>query len=53
MRADLVVIRRVILQHGTQLRFVEHDQVIERFAPNRADEALTWPFCHGERGAVG
>jgi hypothetical protein len=25
---------------GPQLRFVEHDQVIEAFAPNRADGAL-------------
>jgi len=37
---DLVVIRRVILEHATQLRSVEHDQVVESFAPNRADEAL-------------
>src|SRR5258708_40168022 len=40
MRADLVVIGRVILQNATQLRLVEHDQVIETFAPNRADEPL-------------
>jgi len=40
MRADLIVIRSVILQNATQLRFVEHDQVIEAFAPNRSDEAL-------------
>ena len=40
MRADLIVIGRVILQDATQLRFAEHEQVIEAFAPNRADEAL-------------
>src|ERR1700681_3703969 len=40
MRADLIVISSVILQHATQLRFVEHDQVIEAFAPNRSDDAL-------------
>ena len=40
MRADLIVIRSVILQHATQLRFVKHDQVIEAFAPNRSDDAL-------------
>src|ERR1039458_10143212 len=40
MRPDLVVIGSVILQDAPQLRFVEHDQVIEAFAPNRADEAL-------------
>ena len=40
MRADLVVIGSVILQNVTQLRFVEHYQVIERFAPDRGDETL-------------
>ena len=29
MRPDLIVIGSVILQNATQLRFVEHDQVIE------------------------
>ena len=40
MRPDLLVIGSVILQNATQLRFVENYQVIEAFAPNRADEAL-------------
>ncbi len=40
MRPDLVVIGSAILQNATQLRFVEDDQVIEAFAPNRSDEAL-------------
>jgi len=40
MGPDLVVIADVILQNATQLRFVEHHQVVERFAPDRADEAL-------------
>jgi len=40
MDPDLVVISRIIVQHAPQLRFVEHQQVIEVFAPNRADEAL-------------
>src|ERR1700719_3232178 len=40
MRPDLVVIRSVILQNATQLRFVEHDEVVERFATDRSDEAL-------------
>jgi hypothetical protein len=40
MRPDLVVVGSVILQSATQVRFVEHDQVIEAFGPNRADEAL-------------
>jgi hypothetical protein len=37
---DLVVIGSVIPRNATELRFVEHDQVIEAFAPNRSDEAL-------------
>jgi len=40
MRPDLVVIGSVILQHATQLGFVEHDQVIEAFATDRSDEPL-------------
>src|SRR5258708_11265110 len=40
MGPDLIVVRSVILQNATQLRSVEHDQMIEAFAPNRADEAL-------------
>jgi len=40
MRADLIVIGSVILQNATQLRFVEHDQVIESFATDRSNEPL-------------
>ena len=40
MRPDLVVIGSVILENATQLRFVEHHQVVERFTPDRADEPL-------------
>jgi hypothetical protein len=40
MSPDLIVIGSVTPQNATQLRFVEHDQVIEAFAPNRSDEPL-------------
>src|SRR6202051_3315491 len=40
MRPDLIVIGSVIPQNARQLRFVEHHQLIEAFAPDRADEAL-------------
>jgi hypothetical protein len=40
MGPDLIVVRSVILQNAMQLRFVEHDQVLEAFPPDRADEAL-------------
>ena len=40
MTPSLVLIGSVILQNATQPRFVEHDPLIEAFAPNRADEAL-------------
>jgi hypothetical protein len=36
----LVVLGSVILQNATQVHLVEHDQLIESFAPNRADEEL-------------
>jgi hypothetical protein len=32
---------------------VEHYQVIEAFAPIDPMSRSTWPFCRGERGAVG
>ncbi len=35
-----IVIGSVILQNATQLRFAEHDEVVEAFAPNRFDESL-------------
>jgi hypothetical protein len=38
--ASARVPRQAGQQNTTQLRFVEHDQVIEAFAPNRSDEAL-------------
>jgi hypothetical protein len=32
---------------------VENDQMIGAFAPDRPDQALTYPFCQGERSEVG
>ena len=40
MRSDLIVIGSVLLEHATPMGFVEHDQVVEGFASNRAYEAL-------------
>jgi hypothetical protein len=40
MSPNPIVIRSVSLQDTAQVRFAEHDEVVERFAPNRADEAL-------------
>ena len=40
MLSDLIVIGSVLLEHATQMGFVEYDQVVEGFASNRADEAL-------------
>jgi hypothetical protein len=40
MCPNLIAIGSAIPQNATQLRFVEDDQVIEAFAPDRADEAL-------------
>jgi hypothetical protein len=52
MRPNLVVIASVIPQHAPQLRFVEHDQVIETLAPNRSDELLDVAVLPGERGVI-
>src|ERR1700752_1929579 len=40
MGPDRVVVRGVRLENVAQIRFAEHDQVIEVFAPDRADEPL-------------
>jgi hypothetical protein len=40
MRPELIVIRSLILQNVAQLRFVEHNEVVERFAPDRSHEPL-------------
>jgi hypothetical protein len=39
MRAGGVVVREVAAQQ-TEMPFVDHDDVIEAFAPNRTDDAL-------------
>src|SRR6266850_193887 len=52
MRPDLVVIGSVIPQNATQLRFIEHDQVIEAFAPKdpmRRPRGLSKPSQIGKR----
>jgi hypothetical protein len=40
MSPDLIVIRSVSLQDTAQVRFAEHDEVVERFATYRSDEPL-------------
>jgi len=40
MCPELVVVRRVSLQDTKPVRFAEHDEVVERFAPDRFDEPL-------------
>src|ERR1035437_7533245 len=43
MRPDFVVIRSVSLQDIAQVRFAEHDEVVECFAANRTDQPLNVP----------
>jgi hypothetical protein len=50
MCSEMVVVGSAIYQNAAQLRFIEHDEVVETFAANQSDEALDWPFCHGECG---
>ncbi len=40
MCTDLILIRSVRPQDTAQVRFAEHDEVVERFAPDRFDEPL-------------
>jgi hypothetical protein len=40
MRARGVVVREVTAQQAAEVSFVEHDDVIEAFPPNRPDDAL-------------
>src|SRR6266581_4843170 len=40
MSPDLIVIRSVNLQDIAQVRFAEHDEVVERFTTYRSDESL-------------
>src|ERR1700720_4474272 len=40
MSPKLIVIRSVSLQDPAQVRFAEHDEVVERFATYRSDEPL-------------
>ena len=40
MRAGGVVVREVAAQQASEMPFVEHDDVIEAFASNRADDAF-------------
>ncbi len=37
MGPDLIVVRSVSLQDNAQVRFAEHDEVVERFATYRSD----------------
>src|ERR1035437_5243299 len=43
MRPDFVVIGSVSLQDIAQVRFAEHDEVVELFAANRTDQPLNVP----------
>ncbi len=40
MGPDLVLIRGVIFQDGAQVRFAEHDHMVEGFATSRSNEPL-------------
>jgi hypothetical protein len=40
MGAGGVVVREVTALQASEVRFVEHDDVIEAFSTNRADDAL-------------
>jgi len=44
MRAQGVIVGEVIAKATTEVSFVQHDHVVEQFAPDGADHALSeWP----------
>jgi hypothetical protein len=54
MCAVAVVVVGIVLQHAGEVGLVENDDVIEAFAPDRADQALwPWPFYQGEAWILG
>jgi hypothetical protein len=36
-----------------KMPLAEHDDVVKTFPPDRTDRLSQYPFCHGDRGAVG
>ena len=50
MRARGVIVAEVIAKATTEVSFVQHDHVVEEFAPDRADHALSeWVLPRGAR----
>ena len=47
-----VVISEVGAQQGPEMAFVEHDEVVEAFPPDGADDALGERILHGAWGAM-
>ena len=52
MRAGGVVVREVPAQQTAEVPFVDHDDVVEAFPTNRADDALGEGILPGRRGAI-
>ena len=52
MSARLVIVRKVARENACQVSPVEHDDVIQEFSADTADQRSTYGFCHGDRGAV-
>ena len=52
MGAVAVKIVHIVGQNTPQVVSVEHDHLVQAFAPNRTDPSLAQGFCEGERGAM-
>jgi hypothetical protein len=52
MRAGGVVVRQVTTPQASEVVFVDHNDVIETFPSNRADDALGEGILPGARGAI-
>ena len=53
MRAHCVIVVHVTGEHMSQVMFAEHDHMVEAFAADRADQALSKTVLPGERADVG
>ena len=47
-----VVVGQVVTQHATEMRPVQHHDVVEALAAQGPDETFDIGFCHGARGAI-
>src|SRR6266480_3315130 len=53
MGPRLIIVGSIGACDPAQVRFTEHDDVVQALPADRANESLTQAFCQGDRGAIG